>query len=70
MIQTIKSSGNLTEWTKCSYVTQNPKRTPMKVPKAFAGGSIFKKYKPKTDVRLFEAAIRPQVIVKEEAMVP
>lgn len=65
-----KCRGNLTEWTKCSYVTQNPKRTPMKVPKAFAGGSIFKKYKPKTDVRLFEAAIRPQVIVKEEAIVP
>lgn len=40
----------------------------MIVPKAYADGSIFKKYKPKTDVRLFEAAPLPLlVVVKDEA---
>lgn len=62
-----KCTGNISEWTKCSYVTQNPKRKPMKIPSAYKDGSIFKKYKPKTDVRVFEAAPRPtQVIVKKE----
>ncbi|KAJ8732599.1 hypothetical protein PYW07_015198 [Mythimna separata] len=63
-----KCTGNISEWTKCSYVTQNPKRKPMTVPKAYKEGSIFKKYKPKTDVRLFEVEKLPLlVVVKDEA---
>lgn len=63
-----KCKGNISEWTKCSYVTQNPKRKPMIVPSAYQGGSIFKRYKPKTDVRLFDAEPQPiLVVVKNEA---
>ncbi|CAB3243872.1 unnamed protein product [Arctia plantaginis] len=62
-----KCVGNISEWTKCAYVTQEPKRIAMKVPKAFKEGSIFNKFKPKTGVRLFEAAPRPaMIIVKNE----
>lgn len=58
-----KCTGSVSEWTKCSYVTQEPKRVAMKVPKAFKEGSIFKKFKPKTGVRLFEAAPKPVLII-------
>ncbi|CAG9783197.1 unnamed protein product [Diatraea saccharalis] len=58
-----KCTGNISEWTKCSFVTQNPKRKPMAVPKAFKKSSVFNKYKPKVDVRLFHSAPPPPVIV-------
>ncbi|XP_073951356.1 poly-(ADP-ribose) polymerase [Choristoneura fumiferana] len=61
-----KCTGNVSEWTKCSYVTQDPKRKAMKVPKEFKESSAFTKYKPKKGVRLFEAAPPPPVIVKKE----
>ncbi|XP_075970335.1 poly-(ADP-ribose) polymerase [Anticarsia gemmatalis] len=62
-----KCTGNLSEWTKCSAVTQTPSRVPMKIPSSYKDGSIFKKFKPKTDVRLFEAAPRPvMIVVKDE----
>ncbi|KAJ0180031.1 hypothetical protein K1T71_004622 [Dendrolimus kikuchii] len=61
-----KCKGNLTAWTKCSYITQEPKRKPMIIPVYFKDDPVFKKYKPKTDVRLFQAAPPPVVIVKAE----
>ncbi|KAI8428803.1 hypothetical protein MSG28_007474 [Choristoneura fumiferana] len=61
-----KLERNVSEWTKCSYVTQDPKRKAMKVPKEFKESSAFTKYKPKKGVRLFEAAPPPPVIVKKE----
>ncbi|XP_063839454.1 poly [ADP-ribose] polymerase [Ostrinia nubilalis] len=64
-----KCTGSVSEWTKCTYTTQNPKRKPMIVPSAYKEGSIFNKYKPKVDVREFMAAPPPPVIltVKSEA---
>ncbi|VVC90162.1 unnamed protein product [Leptidea sinapis] len=49
-----KCTGNLTEWTKCMYTTRTPKRRPMIVPASYKDGSVFKKYKPKVDERVFE----------------
>ncbi|XP_026729426.1 poly [ADP-ribose] polymerase [Trichoplusia ni] len=61
-------TGDISQWTKCTYVTQTPKRVAMVVPKAYAEGSIFKRYKPKTDVRVFESQPPPQLVFlkKEE----
>lgn len=65
-----KCKGDISEWTKCTYVTQNPEREPMSVPKSYKDGSIFKKFKPKVDVRLFDAAPRPAfIVVKDEPVV-
>ncbi|XP_048485241.1 poly [ADP-ribose] polymerase [Plutella xylostella] len=61
-------SGNVSEWTKCTHVTQEPKRKPMKVPKEFKKMPIFQKFKPKVGVRLFQAAPPPPplLIIKKE----
>ncbi|XP_063621514.1 poly [ADP-ribose] polymerase [Cydia splendana] len=62
-----KCTGDVSEWTKCSYVTKEPNRKPMKVPAAFKDGGAFKRFKPKKGVRLFEnGAPPPQIIVKKE----
>ncbi|XP_063361002.1 poly [ADP-ribose] polymerase [Cydia amplana] len=61
-----KCTGDVSEWTKCSYVTKEPQRKPMKVPAAFKDGAPFKRLKPKKGVRLFENAPPPQIIVKKE----
>uniref|UniRef100_A0A2H1VI59 Poly [ADP-ribose] polymerase n=1 Tax=Spodoptera frugiperda TaxID=7108 RepID=A0A2H1VI59_SPOFR len=55
-----KCTGHLTEWTKCTYVTQNPKRLPMVIPTEFAKNPIFENFTPTTDVRLFETAPEPE----------
>lgn len=59
--------GNVSEWTKCTYVTQNPKRRQMVVPSQYM--DTFKKFKSKVDVREFMAAPPPPVLltVKSEA---
>jgi hypothetical protein len=56
-------TGNISEWTKCSYVTQDPNRNPMKIPKSLKESSVFKKYKPKVNVRMFMSAPPPPVLV-------
>ncbi|XP_037299289.1 poly [ADP-ribose] polymerase [Manduca sexta] len=61
-----KCTGDISEWTKCSYTTQNPERKALKIPTEFKEMPVFRKFKPKTDVRLFHAAPRPNVIVKDE----
>ncbi|GBP32813.1 Poly polymerase [Eumeta japonica] len=59
--------GNISEWTKCQNIVQNPKRVPMKIPKEFKDYSVFSKYKPKVGVRLFTSPQPPkQIIVKKE----
>ncbi|RVE52809.1 hypothetical protein evm_002466 [Chilo suppressalis] len=58
-----KCTGNVTEWTKCCFVTQDPKRKPISVPNAFKKSSVFNKFKPKVDVRLFHSLPPPPVIV-------
>ncbi|KAL0840559.1 hypothetical protein ABMA28_015776 [Loxostege sticticalis] len=62
-----KCTGNVSEWTKCTYVTQNPKRRQMVVPSQYM--DTFKKFKSKVDVREFMAAPPPPVLltVKSEA---
>ncbi|XP_049866080.1 poly [ADP-ribose] polymerase [Pectinophora gossypiella] len=62
-----KCTGNISEWTKCSYKIREPTKKPFKVPKAYKDGSIFKKYKSKVATRLFDAAPPPpQIIIKKE----
>ncbi|CAK1553493.1 unnamed protein product [Leptosia nina] len=62
-----RCTGNISEWTKCSYTTRNPKRKPMAVPSAYKDGSAFKRYKPKVAERLFEnAPLQTFVPVKKE----
>ncbi|XP_038210310.1 poly [ADP-ribose] polymerase-like [Zerene cesonia] len=62
-----KCTGNLSEWTKCTYTTTNPQRTPMIVPKSFKGNSVFKSFKPKVGERVFEVPPPPAIaVVKKE----
>ncbi|XP_045512835.1 poly [ADP-ribose] polymerase isoform X2 [Pieris brassicae] len=61
-----RCTGNISEWTKCSFTTRTPKRNPMKVPSSYKKGSVFKSYKPKIGERLFELAPPPAIIVKKE----
>ncbi|CAH0699796.1 unnamed protein product [Spodoptera exigua] len=65
-----KCTGNLTEWTKCSYVTQNPKRSPMVIPDEFAKTPIFENFTPCTDVRLFETALEPHATTATPVEIP
>ncbi|CAH2107562.1 unnamed protein product [Euphydryas editha] len=63
-----KCTGNISEWSKCRYTTKTPKRKAMKVPKAFADHSAFKKFKSKCSDRIFESEPPPSIVVvkKEE----
>ncbi|CAH1644173.1 unnamed protein product [Spodoptera littoralis] len=69
-----KCTGNLTEWTKCAYVTQNPKRSPMVIPTEFANNPVFENFTPSTDVRLLETAPEPDAPLatpaKKEVSIP
>jgi poly [ADP-ribose] polymerase len=45
----------VTEWTKCQYNTQDPKRRAFKVPKEYHDVELLKKYKYKKRARVFPA---------------
>ncbi|KAF5305635.1 hypothetical protein FQR65_LT07716 [Abscondita terminalis] len=62
--------GNVTEWSKCNYVTKEPPRAPFKVPKELAEQySFLKKYKYVRRTRIFKD-VKPSVsamkVKKEE----
>ncbi|KAL4708395.1 hypothetical protein ACJJTC_019631 [Scirpophaga incertulas] len=61
-----KCTGSISAWTKCTFVTQEPKRKPMTIPDGYTSSPVFHKYKPKTGVRLFLSAPPPPVIVKKD----
>ncbi|CAG0883144.1 unnamed protein product [Darwinula stevensoni] len=59
--------GNLTEWTKCTNITDNPKRKPFKIPPELAEEySLLKKYKGKVGKREFVHSNRGVTKVKPE----
>lgn len=57
----------MNEWTKCRFTTREPKRKSMKVPENFKSSDAFKKFKPKTDTRLFECAPPPVATIVKKA---
>ncbi|XP_041975989.1 poly [ADP-ribose] polymerase isoform X2 [Aricia agestis] len=63
-----KCTGDISEWTKCRYVTKEPKRAVMKIPEAYKSKSAFLKFKSKVGVRVFEVEPPPTLLVvkKEE----
>ncbi|XP_013185212.2 poly [ADP-ribose] polymerase isoform X1 [Amyelois transitella] len=64
-----KCTGHISGFTSCAYITQDPKRVPLVVPSSFSDRSLFKKYKPKADVRVFRSAPKPVLPVKKEETV-
>ncbi|PVD25807.1 hypothetical protein C0Q70_13469 [Pomacea canaliculata] len=50
-----KCTGNVTEWTKCMFLTKAPKRKAFKVPKEFHDVEFLKKYKYVKRERVFPA---------------
>ncbi|XP_053602526.1 poly [ADP-ribose] polymerase [Plodia interpunctella] len=61
-----KCTGHISGFTSCAYVSQDPKRSKLKIPSAYKEQPPFNKYKPKVDVRVFRAAPKPLVTVKKE----
>ncbi|XP_026751130.1 poly [ADP-ribose] polymerase [Galleria mellonella] len=73
-----KCTGHISDWTKCTYMTQNPKRIPLQIPSLYKKNAPFDKYKPKVDRREFKSApppvtlvnIKPEASVKKEIRIP
>ncbi|XP_072940740.1 poly [ADP-ribose] polymerase [Epargyreus clarus] len=62
-----KCTGNISEWTKCTYTTKVPDKKLMVIPSALKSIPAFKKFKPKLVDRLFENEAPPTYInVKKE----
>ena len=63
-----KCTGNLTEWTKCEEVTQNPSRTKFSIPKSMKENDFFSTYKPMVRRRLIRvtAPSTSSAVKKEE----
>lgn len=49
-------TGNLSEWTKCSFMTRAPKRVAFKIPKVYNDVAFLKSYKYQKKERLFNKA--------------
>ncbi|EFN84955.1 poly [ADP-ribose] polymerase [Harpegnathos saltator] len=49
-----KCTGNITEWTKCEYVTQEPKRKKSEIPSDMKEDFPIESYKSKVKKRLFQ----------------
>ncbi|KAK3578700.1 hypothetical protein CHS0354_008557 [Potamilus streckersoni] len=50
-----RCTGNVTDWTKCMYITKTPKRMPFKVPKEYHDVEFLKNYKYVKRDRYFPA---------------
>ena len=50
-------TGNITEWTKCQYKTQKPKRKPFKVPKEYHDVPFLQNFKFVSRERVFASKI-------------
>ncbi|XP_070152287.1 poly [ADP-ribose] polymerase [Polyergus mexicanus] len=62
-----KCTGNVTEWTKCDYVTQDPKRKKCEIPSEMKKKFPIKSYKSKVKKRVFKmTAPSSSSSVKEE----
>ncbi|XP_050445913.1 poly [ADP-ribose] polymerase [Cataglyphis hispanica] len=62
-----KCTGNVTEWTKCDYVTQDPKRKKCEIPSDMKKKFPIKSYKSKVKKRVFKiTAPSSSSSVKEE----
>ncbi|KAM0731843.1 Poly [ADP-ribose] polymerase [Formica fusca] len=62
-----KCTGNVTEWTKCDYVTQDPKRKKCEIPSEMKKTFPIKSYKSKVKKRVFKmTAPSSSSSVKEE----
>ncbi|GAB1867984.1 Poly [ADP-ribose] polymerase [Camponotus japonicus] len=62
-----KCTGNVTEWTKCTYVTQDPKRKKCEIPSDMKKEFPIKSYKSKVKKRVFKiTAPSSSSSVKEE----
>ncbi|XP_028036394.1 poly [ADP-ribose] polymerase [Bombyx mandarina] len=62
-----KCTGNLSEWTKCTYQTDKPKRRALKIPENYKGLDCFRSFKPTVRTRLFHAPLPSQnFVVKQE----
>ncbi|XP_021365761.1 poly [ADP-ribose] polymerase 1-like isoform X2 [Mizuhopecten yessoensis] len=51
-----KCSGDMTEWTKCMYITKTPKRKTFKIPKEYHDVPYLKSFKFQKRERLFNSA--------------
>ncbi|KAM3962867.1 poly-(ADP-ribose) polymerase [Aphomia sociella] len=58
-----KCTGHISDWTKCSYTTQDPKRKPLNIPSAYKKNPAFDKFKSKVDVRVFRSAPPPSALI-------
>ncbi|XP_059048332.1 poly [ADP-ribose] polymerase [Achroia grisella] len=58
-----KCTGHISDWTKCSYTTQDPKRKLLKIPSSYKNNPAFSKYKSKVDIRAFRTAAPPATLV-------
>lgn len=61
-----KCTGNVTEWTKCEYVTQDPKRKKCEIPSDMKKEFPIKSYKSKVKKRVFKVTASSSSIKKEE----
>ncbi|KAL6267071.1 hypothetical protein P5V15_000147 [Pogonomyrmex californicus] len=61
-----KCTGNITEWSKCEYVTQDPKRKKCEIPSNMKKDFPIKSYKSKVKKRIFKVTLSSSSIKKEE----
>ena len=61
-------TGNLSEWTKCSFMTRTPKRVAFKIPKEYNDVEFLKNYKYQKRERVFNKATLAASSINHQAL--